>query len=44
MEITHEVRKIAEEQGLDAEEAVEAGLAQKSDEFREAGGEIYSEA
>jgi phosphomethylpyrimidine synthase len=42
MEITRQVREFAEEQGLDAEEAVSVGLTKKSEEFREAGGEIYS--
>ena len=42
MEISAQIRSFAKEQGLDAEEAVEAGLTQKSDEFREAGSEIYS--
>ena len=42
MEITAQLREFAKEQGLESEEAVEAGLLEKSDEFREAGGEIYS--
>ncbi len=42
MEITRQVREYAAEQGLDAEQAVEAGLTKKSEEFRETGGEIYS--
>ena len=42
MEITRQVREYAEAQGVDPEKAVETGLAEKSDEFREAGGEIYS--
>ena len=42
MEITQQIREYAATHGMDAEQAVETGLAQKSDEFREAGGEIYS--
>jgi len=42
MEITQQLREFAEKQGLDDEEAVAAGLTSKSDEFTEAGGEIYS--
>ena len=42
MEITQQLREYARELGLDDEEAVAAGLTQKSEEFREAGGEIYT--
>ena len=42
MEITQQIREFAKEKGLDTEEAVTAGLTQKTEEFREAGGEIYS--
>jgi hypothetical protein len=35
-------RDFAKEKGLDTEEAVAAGVTAKSDEFTEAGGEIYS--
>lgn len=42
MEITQQVRDYAAKQGLDAEEAVKAGMEEKSDEFADAGGEIYS--
>ena len=42
MEISQQVREFDKQQGLDSEEAVEAGLTSKSDEFRETGGEIYS--
>ncbi|MDA1194996.1 MAG: phosphomethylpyrimidine synthase ThiC [Planctomycetota bacterium] len=42
MEITQQLREYATKQGLDTEEAVAAGLLEKSDAFREAGGEIYS--
>ena len=41
MRITEDVRRYAEEQGLQTEEAIDAGLRAKADEFREAGGEIY---
>jgi phosphomethylpyrimidine synthase len=44
MKITEDVRRYAEEQGLEAAEAVTAGLKAKAGEFREAGGEIYLEA
>ena len=44
MEITAQLREFAAEPGLDREEAVAAGLTQKRDEFRERGGEIYSDA
>ena len=44
MEITRQIRDFAKEKGLDTEEAVEAGLLEKSNEFLDAGGEIYSEA
>ena len=36
------MRDYAKQQGLDTEEAVAAGLTKKSEEFSEAGGEIYS--
>jgi phosphomethylpyrimidine synthase len=42
MEITQQIRDFAKEKGLDTEEAVEAGLTSKSEEFADAGGEIYS--
>ena len=41
MRITEDVRRYAEEQGLQTAEAIDAGLRAKADEFREAGGEIY---
>jgi phosphomethylpyrimidine synthase len=44
MKITEDVRRYAEEQGLETGEAVAAGLQAKAGEFREAGGEIYLEA
>ncbi len=42
MEITQQIRDFAKQKGLDTEEAVTAGLTSKSEEFTEAGGEIYS--
>jgi len=44
MRITEDVRRFAEEQGLSADQAIEAGLKAKAGEFRERGGEIYVEA
>jgi phosphomethylpyrimidine synthase len=41
MKITDDIRKFAEEQGMETVEAIEAGMKDKADEFREAGGEIY---
>jgi len=42
MKITEDVRKYAEEQDLAAEEALKAGMAAKSKEFIEKGGEVYT--
>ncbi len=42
MRITEDVRRYAEEHGLDSDAAVEAGLREKAGAFRQAGGEIYS--
>lgn len=41
MKITQEVREYAASKGLDAAQAVQAGLAEMSAEFRAAGGEVY---
>ena len=41
MRITEDVRRYAEEHGLETTEAIEAGLRAKADEFRQEGGEIY---
>ncbi|EFC79658.1 thiamine biosynthesis protein ThiC [Parafrankia sp. EUN1f] len=41
MRITQDVRKYAAEHGLETEEAVQAGLAEKSREFAEQGSRIY---
>ena len=42
MKITEDVRKYAEEHGITPESAVEEGMREKSKEFVETGGEIYS--
>ena len=44
MKISEDVRKYAAEQGLAENEALTAGLEQKSREFTEAGAEIYTKA
>ena len=41
MKISDDVRKYAEEHGMDSEEALSAGMADKAREFRESGGEVY---
>jgi phosphomethylpyrimidine synthase len=41
MKITQDIRDYAAERGLGSVEAVEAGLAEKAEEFRETGSEIY---
>jgi phosphomethylpyrimidine synthase len=41
MRITQDVRKFAAEQGLSEEEALAAGMAAKSEEFRAAGDRVY---
>ncbi|MFC5608126.1 phosphomethylpyrimidine synthase ThiC [Variovorax soli] len=41
MKITQEVREFAAAQGVSEQAALEQGMAQKADEFRRAGGEIY---
>ncbi len=41
MKITQDIRDYAAEKGLDTSEALDMGLAEKAEEFREAGGEIY---
>ncbi len=43
MKITEDVRRFADEQGLNTPEAIEAGMREKSDEFRRTGGELYQE-
>lgn len=41
MRISDDIRKLAEEHGVSEEEALSKGMADKSKEFREKGGEIY---
>ena len=41
MRITQDVRKYAEEHGLSTVEAIEAGMAEMSEEFREHGNQVY---
>jgi phosphomethylpyrimidine synthase len=41
MKITEDVRKYAAEQGVNEEEAIAKGMAEKSEEFVEKGAEIY---
>lgn len=41
MRISDDIRKFAEEQGVTTDEALAQGMAEKSKEFREQGGEIY---
>jgi phosphomethylpyrimidine synthase len=44
MKISQDIRDYAAEQGLETAEAIERGMAEKSEEFRERGGEVYVEA
>ncbi len=41
MRITDDIRRYADEKGLNDEAALAAGLAEKASEFRSAGGELY---
>jgi phosphomethylpyrimidine synthase len=41
MRISADVRAYAEERGLTSVEAIEAGMAEKSEEFADAGGRVY---
>ncbi|GAC1691384.1 MAG: phosphomethylpyrimidine synthase ThiC [Ktedonobacteraceae bacterium] len=41
MRITQDVREYARKQGMGAEQALQKGMAEKAQEFREAGGKIY---
>jgi phosphomethylpyrimidine synthase len=43
MRITEDVRRYADEQGLDTEDALTLGMQEKADEFRALGGEVYLE-
>ena len=42
MKISDEVRQYAEEQGLTDTEALQKGMEEKSKEFADQGGDIYS--
>lgn len=42
--ITEDVRRYAEDQGIEAEKALEHGMEEKSREFVEKGGEVYTKA
>jgi phosphomethylpyrimidine synthase len=44
MKITEDIRQFAREQGLAADDAIDAGMEQMADEFRDKGSEIYVEA
>src|SRR5467141_1073884 len=44
MKITQEVREYAAQQGLNEVVALESGLKEKADEFKQAGAEIYTKA
>ncbi len=44
MRITEDVRRFAAEHGMETVEAIEEGLREKAEEFREKGGELYVEA
>jgi phosphomethylpyrimidine synthase len=41
MEITQKIREYAKEKGLDSEEALREGMAEKAEEFQEQGSRIY---
>ena len=41
MKITQEVREYADKQGVQLDEAMQKGLQEKADEFRQSGSEIY---
>ena len=41
MKITQHVREYAAEQGVDERQALVAGMAEKSAQFREQGAEVY---
>ncbi|MBG0816394.1 phosphomethylpyrimidine synthase ThiC [Planomonospora sp. ID82291] len=41
MKISHDLRRFAEERGLSDDEAVEAGMREKSEEFAREGGRVY---
>ena len=41
MRITEDVRRYAEEHGMQTTDALAAGLREKAQEFKQTGGEIY---
>ncbi|HZI03405.1 MAG TPA: phosphomethylpyrimidine synthase ThiC, partial [Archangium sp.] len=41
MKITQDVRDYAEKVGMGEEKALQAGMEEKSEEFKKAGGELY---
>ena len=44
MKITQDVREYAEQKGLEEEKAIEEGMKEMSDTFKEKGGEIYTKS
>ena len=44
MKITEDVRRYAEENGYDSDEAIQRGMAEKASEFQQAGAEVYAKA
>jgi phosphomethylpyrimidine synthase len=44
MKITQDVREYAQGKGLAPEAALNRGMAEKAQEYREAGGKIYQDA
>jgi phosphomethylpyrimidine synthase len=44
MRISEDVRRYAEEKGIAEEEALKAGMAEKSKEFADIGSELYTKA
>ncbi len=44
MKITQDVREYAERKGLEVDEALDAGMEEKAEEFKQKGTEIYQEA
>jgi phosphomethylpyrimidine synthase len=41
MKITQDVRAYAEAKGIESDDAIPIGLAEKAEEFRKAGGTVY---
>ena len=44
MKITEDIRRFAQEQGLETVEAIDAGMKSMAEQFREGGGELYVKA